>query len=155
MDDKKSMSWWDFAMPQDLKDKVDAVANRLKLDDDTVRKLLDKITTPHKVVEMDAQKLADEIVKAYTLRTILNNAGFLGCFESYEINQPDAMDESDSGGLWDMAGEIASRSLFRVYGNADTDTDEFDAAYSSLQDLLYNLLASYRIDEPETEEAAQ
>lgn len=155
MDDKKSMSWWDFAAPQELKDKVDAVANRLKLDDDAVRKLLGKIASPHVAVEMDAQKLADEIVKAYTLRTILKNAGFLDCFESYEINQPDAMDESDSGGLWDMAGEIASRSLYRACGNADTDTNEFNAAYSSLQDLLYNLLASYRIDEPETEEAAQ
>ena len=38
MDDKKSMSWWDFAAPQELKDKVDAIANRLKLDDDGVRK---------------------------------------------------------------------------------------------------------------------
>lgn len=146
MDDKKSMSWWDFAAPQDLKDKVDAVANRLKLDDDTVRKLLDKITTPHVAVEMDAQKLADEIVKAYTLRKILEQAGFLDCFESYEINQPDAMDESDSGGLWDMAGEIASRSLYRVCDDINTDTDEFNATYSSLQDLLYNLLATYRVE---------
>ena len=146
MDDKKSMSWWDFAAPQELKDKVDAVANRLKLDDDTVRKLLDKIAPPHVAVEMDAQKLADEIVKVYTLRTILEQVDCVDIFDAYEINQPDDMDESDSGGLWDMAGEIASRSLYQACGDADVDTDEFNAAYSSLQDLLYNLLATYRVE---------
>lgn len=144
MDDKKSMSWWDFAMPQDLKDKVDAVANRLKLDDDTVRKLLDKITTPHKAVEMDAQKLADEIVKAYTLRTILEQVDCADCFDAYAINQPDDMDESESGGLWDMAGDIAIE--FCPLGYTDSDGRNLDDECEKLQSLLYNLLATYRVE---------
>lgn len=144
MDDKKSMSWWDFAMPQDLKDKVDAVANRLKLDDDTVRKLLDKITTPHKAVEMDAQKLADEIVKAYTLRTILEQVDCADCFDAYAINQPDDMDESESGGLWDMAGDIAIE--FCPLGYTDSDGRNLDDECEKLQSLLYNLLSTYRVE---------
>lgn len=144
MDDKKSMSWWDFAMPQELKDKVDAVANRLKLDDDTVRKLLDKITTPHKAVEMDAQKLADEIVKAYTLRTILEQVDCADCFDAYAINQPDDMDESESGGLWDMAGDIAIE--FCPLGYTDSDGRNLDDECEKLQSLLYNLLSTYRVE---------
>lgn len=144
MDNKKSMPWWDFAAPQELKDKVDATANCLKLDDDAVRKLLDKIAPPHVAVEMDAQKLADEIVKAYTLRTILDNAGFLDCFESYEINQPDDMDESESGGLWDMAGDPATE--FCPIGYTDSDGRNLDDECEKLQSLLYNLLATYRVE---------
>lgn len=144
MDDKKIASWWDFAMPQDLKDKVDAVANRLKLDDDTVRKLLDKITTPHKAVEMDAQKLADEIVKAYTLRTILEQVDCADCFDAYAINQPDDMDESESGGLWDMAGDIAIE--FCPLGYTDSDGRNLDDECEKLQSLLYNLLSTYRVE---------
>lgn len=144
MDDKKSMSWWDFAMPQDLKDKVDAVANRLKLDDDTARKLLDKIAPPHVAVEMDAQKLADEIVKAYTLRTILEQVDCADCFDAYAINQPDDMDESESGGLWDMAGDIAIE--FCPLGYTDSDGRNLDDECEKLQSLLYNLLATYRVE---------
>lgn len=144
MDDKKIASWWDFAMPQDLKDKVDAVANRLKLDDDTVRKLLDKIAPPHVAVEMDAQKLADEIVKAYTLRTILEQVDCADCFDAYAINQPDDMDESESGGLWDMAGDIAIE--FCPLGYTDSDGRNLDDESEKLQSLLYNLLATYRVE---------
>lgn len=144
MDDKKSMSWRDFAMSQDLKDKVDAVANRLKLDDDTVRKLLDKIAPPHVAVEMDAQKLADEIVKAYTLRTILEQVDCADCFDAYEINQPDDMDESESGGLWDMAGDIAIE--FCPLGYTDSDGRNLDDECEKLQSLLYNLLSTYRVE---------
>ncbi len=144
MDDKKSMSWWDFAAPQELKDKVDAVANRLKLDDDGVRKLLDKIAPPHVAVEMDAQKLADEIVKAYTLRTILEQVDCADCFDAYAINQPDDMDESESGGLWDMAGDIAIE--FCPLGYTDSDGRNLDDECEKLQSLLYNLLSTYRVE---------
>lgn len=144
MDDKKIASWWDFAMPQDLKDKVDAVANRLKLDDDAVRKLLDKIAPPHVAVEIDPQKLADEIVKAYTLRTILGQVDCADIFDAYAINLPDDMDERESGGLWDMAGDLAAE--FCPLGYTDSDGRNLDDESEKLQSLLYNLLATYRVE---------
>lgn len=89
--------------------------------------------------------------KLKTLQAIIENAGFnFVNVNDYDFTQPDAMDESDSGGVWDLAGFIAAWCLDTVSG-IDTDTDEYNQTKSMLQSLLYNLMCDYK-DEQEQDE---
>lgn len=82
--------------------------------------------------------------KLKTLQAILDNCGFdFVCVGDYDFTQPDSMDESDSGGVWDLAGTIADWCCSGCSG-MDTDTDDYDKINSYLQSLLYNLMCSYK-----------
>lgn len=82
--------------------------------------------------------------KLKTLQAIINGAGFKFVYvQDYDFTQPDAMDESGSGGVWDLAGEISALCLDRV-STLDTDTDDYNYTKSYLQSLLYNLMCSYK-----------
>lgn len=140
----KKQSWLDFAAPASIKAAIANTAKRLNTTDDIIREVLDKIAPPHVVVEMNPVRVADEIIKTFTLRKILENVEQLAAFQEYEINQPDDMDESGSGGLWDMAGDLAFD--FCPTGFTDCDGRNLDAEAAQLQELLYNLLSSYRVE---------
>lgn len=73
--------------------------------------------------------------KLETLQNILNYCD-LDDFDlnDYDFTQPDAMDESGSGGAWDAAGDIAD-AIFEKYSIDSTET---------LQSLLYNLFCPYK-----------
>lgn len=89
--------------------------------------------------------------KLKTLQAIIENAGFnFVNVNDYDFTQPDAMDESDSGGVWDLAGFIAAWCLDTV-SDIDTDTDEYNQTKCMLQSLLYNLMCDYK-DEQEQDE---
>ena len=89
--------------------------------------------------------------KLKTLQAIFNNCGFINWdLTEYDFTQPDAMDESGSGGVWDLAGDIAATCLERV-ATINTDTDTFNGTKAELQSLLYNLMCDYK-DEQEQDE---
>ena len=89
--------------------------------------------------------------KLKTLQAIIENAGFdFVNVNDYDFTQPDAMDESDSGGVWDLAGTIADWCCSGCSGT-DTDTDDYNKINSYLQSLLYNLMCDYK-DEQEQDE---
>lgn len=82
--------------------------------------------------------------KLQTLQNILNYCG-LDEFDlnDYDFTQPDSMDESDSGGAWDAARDIA-----------DTILEQYSVdGVETLQSLLYNLFCAYKteIDPDETD----
>lgn len=83
--------------------------------------------------------------KLKTLQNILNYCG-LDDFDlnDYDFTQPDAMDESGSGGAWDAASDIADE----IYEQYSVDGAE------TLQSLLYNLFCAYKteIDPDDTNE---
>lgn len=82
--------------------------------------------------------------KLKTLQAIFDNCGFDNWdLTDYDFTQPDSMDEADSGGVWDLAGDIAVTCLENV-ATLDTDTDAFEGTKSELQSLLYNLMCSYK-----------
>ena len=88
--------------------------------------------------------------KLKTLQAILDNCGFdFVHVNDYDFTQPDSMDESDSGGVWDLAGFIADWCCSGCSGT-DTDTDDYDKINSYLQSLLYNLMCDYK-DEQDDE----
>ena len=86
--------------------------------------------------------------KLKTLQAILDNANFDFCrVQDYDFTQCDAMDESNSGGVWDLAGYISAWCLDTV-STFETDTDYYNDTKCRLQSLLYNLFCDYK-DEQE------
>ena len=79
--------------------------------------------------------------KERALQAILDNADVKIDVSDFDLTQPDAMDESGSGGIWDLAGELTLEFGERL---RDSDRDR-------LQSLLYNLLATYRCCDEEDE----
>lgn len=71
--------------------------------------------------------------KQKTLQAILDGANLRYNVNDYDLTQPEPMDEQGSGGLWDLAGDIAYE-LAATKNNAETD----------LQTLLYNLMSDFR-----------
>lgn len=70
---------------------------------------------------------------------------------NYDFTQPDDMDESDSGGAWDLAGVIADNVLDELYNQDSVDDMLYQRIKDNLQSLLYNLLCEYK-DEQEPNE---
>lgn len=68
--------------------------------------------------------------------------------ESYDFTQPDGVDESGSGGVWDLAGIIADKCLENIYENENVDDMDYQITKDSIQALLYNLFCDYK-DEQE------
>lgn len=79
--------------------------------------------------------------KERTLQAILDASNVEIDLTDFDLTQPDAMDEADSGGLWDLAGEVAME-----FGKG-----LFDDKRDNLQTLLYNLMATYRCCDEEDE----
>lgn len=81
--------------------------------------------------------------KLKTLQAIIDGAGIEGVkVEDYDHTQPDGMDESQSGGFWDMAGDIAF--ILCPTGYTDDDGHNLDAEAGQLQSLLYNLMCPFK-----------
>ena len=76
--------------------------------------------------------------------------------DNYDMTQPDDMDESGSGGAWDLAGAIADNVLDKLFDLNDNRNDRdletvYYQTHGDLQSLLYNLLCEYK-DEQEPNE---
>lgn len=65
---------------------------------------------------------------------------------NYDFTQPDAMDESGSGGAWDLAGIVADNCLNELYENDNVDDLLYQRIKDNLQSLLYNLFCEYKIE---------
>lgn len=89
--------------------------------------------------------------KIKTLDTILKNC-VSGEYDltNYDFTQPDSMDESDSGGVWDLAGDIVD-NLFEICETDETELDIVDSVKTELQSLLYNLMCSYKTEQEQDE----
>lgn len=89
-------------------------------------------------------------IKLKTLKNIL--AGCLDfnydVIDNYDFTQPDDMDESGSGGVWDLAGTIADKCLENIYENENVDDIDYQTTKDLIQSLLYNLFCDYK-DEQE------
>ena len=85
---------------------------------------------------------AEKQQKKDTLQAILNasNLEYID-LDTFDLTQPDSMDESGSDGLWDLAGMIANQM----------GIDITSRRWDSIQTLLYNLLATYRCCDEEDE----
>lgn len=70
---------------------------------------------------------------------------------NYDFTQPDAMDESGSGGAWDLAAVVADNMLGELFELNDS-RDDYDLetvyyqTHSDLQSLLYNLFCEYKTE---------
>ena len=91
--------------------------------------------------------------KLKSLKNIL--VGCLGYdwdeLDNYDMTQPDDMDESGSGGAWDLAGAIADNVLDELYNQDSVSDMLYQRIKDNLQSLLYNLLCEYK-DEQEPNE---
>lgn len=86
--------------------------------------------------------------KLKTLQAIIDGAGIEGVkVEDYDHTQPDGMDESQSGGFWDMAGDIAF--ILCPTGYTNDDGRNLDAEAEQLQSLLYNLICPFKTEAQE------
>lgn len=87
--------------------------------------------------------------KLETLQAIIDAACVHGMRVSdYDMTIPYDADEKDSGGAWDMAGDIADYILRGLYETAPAR--EYDGAMDKLQSLLYRFICDYK-DEQETD----
>ena len=68
----------------------------------------------------------------------------------YDFTQPDSMDEADSGGVWDLAGDIVD-NLFEICETDETELDVVDSVKMELQSLLYNLMCEYKTEQDDNE----
>lgn len=71
---------------------------------------------------------------------------------NYDFTQPDDMDESGSGGVWDFAGIIADDCLSEIYENDNVDDMTYQRAKDEIQSLLYNLMCDYKDERNEDED---
>lgn len=90
--------------------------------------------------------------KLKTLQATINGADIKGVdVNDYDFTQPDAADESDSGGVWDLAGDIAWQALREIYGIDAVPDHLLIDAKEKIQSLLYNLMSDYK-DEKDDDE---
>lgn len=90
--------------------------------------------------------------KIKTLQAIINNClSHEYDLTDYDFTQPDAMDESDSGGVWDLAGDIAG-NLLDIMTINDNDDDVVDSVRIEIQSLLYNLMCNYKDERDDDDE---
>lgn len=88
--------------------------------------------------------------KLETLQNILTGCGYKHIkVADYDHTQPDSMDESDSGGFWDLARDVADEVLDEVYEKCDYE--KYQNAFDNMQSLLYNLFCVFKT-ENETDE---
>lgn len=91
-------------------------------------------------------------MKLKTLKNI-----FAGCLDfeydivaNYDFTQPDSMDESGSGGCWDLAGIVADDLLSEIYELDDKIDDLlYQRTKDKIQSLLYNLFCEYKTERKE------
>lgn len=87
-----------------------------------------------------------------TLQAIIDGADIKGVdVNDYDFTQPDAADESDSGGVWDLAGDIARQALREIYEIDAVPYHLLIDAKEKMQSLLYNLMVDYK-DEKDDDE---
>lgn len=90
--------------------------------------------------------------KLEILQTILNTADISDIdVADYDMAQPDGMDESGSGGAWDMARDIAYELLEPLFDIYEIPIRKLDAVQNQIQGLIYNLITEYK-DEKETDD---
>lgn len=65
---------------------------------------------------------------------------------NYDFTQDDSMDESGSGGAWDLAGIVADDCLSEIYENESVDDLLYQRTKDNLQSLLYNLFCEYKTE---------
>lgn len=78
------------------------------------------------------------------LNAILKYCGIKTNAHDYDNTQPDSMDESDSGGFWDLSGRIADEILSPVYDCDELDDMKYQQVKDMIQSLLYNLFGNYK-----------
>lgn len=85
--------------------------------------------------------------KLKTLQAIITGAGIDGIdVNGYDFTLPDDADESQAGGVWDLAGDIAESVLIEIY-ETDADVIPDNMLYGvkeKIQSLLYNLMCDYK-----------
>ena len=85
--------------------------------------------------------------KLKVLQIILDNAGLKRTkVEHYDFTQPDDIDESYSGGIWDFSYSVARELLDDLYENESVSDRELDNLKDRVAELLYNLFSEYRIE---------
>lgn len=67
----------------------------------------------------------------------------------YDFTLPDSADESDAGGVWNLAGDIVDCCLPTMWGDTTPDGIKRDQDRAALQSLLYNLLTAYKTEQGE------
>lgn len=83
---------------------------------------------------------------------------FVGCLgfkydivSNYDFTQPDDMDESGSGGCWDLAGAVADNLLSDIYIYEKVDDKLYQRTKDYIQSFVYGMLCEYK-DEQEPNE---
>lgn len=66
---------------------------------------------------------------------------------NYDFTQDDSMDESGSGGAWDLAGIVAENVLAEIYEQDSIDDLLYQRTKDNLQSLLYNLFCAYKTEQ--------
>lgn len=96
--------------------------------------------------------------KLKTLQGIFDGCGLEYNTDDFDFTQPDAMDESGSGGAWDMAELMAQEIIASAFGQEWFDEIEnanekhLYAARDTLQSLLYNLFCAYKTETDDDEQ---
>lgn len=65
---------------------------------------------------------------------------------NYDFTQDDSMDESGSGGAWDLAGIVADDCLSELYENESVNDEQYQNAKDKIQSLLYSLFCTYKTE---------
>lgn len=65
---------------------------------------------------------------------------------NYDFTQDDSMDESGSGGAWDLAGIVADNVLAEIYEQDSVCDLLYQRTKDNLQSLLYNLFCEYKTE---------
>ena len=94
--------------------------------------------------------------KERTLQAILDNADVKIDVSDFDLTQPDDMDESGSGGIWDLAGITTQEIVAEMFGGDWFDIKGISEkrlynARDKFQTLLYNLMSTYRCCDEEDE----
>lgn len=91
--------------------------------------------------------MMSEQEKLETLQNILTGCGYKNIkVADYDHTQPDSMDESDSGGFWDLARDVTDETLSDLYEN---DFMEYQVTFDNVQSLLYNLFCVFKTEQPD------
>lgn len=92
----------------------------------------------------------NEQEKLETLQNILTGCGYKNIkVADYDHTQPDSMDESDSGGFWDLARDVTDETLSDLYENDVVGDLPYQNAYDNIQSLLYNLFCVFKTEQPD------
>lgn len=92
----------------------------------------------------------NEQEKLKTLQNILTGCGYKNIkVADYDHTQPDSMDESDSGGFWDLARDVAELALDDLFDDIEIGDNAYQNAFDNMQSLLYNLFCVFKTEQPD------